>query len=144
MAPAADADLVIMGVGLAGLTLAARLARERSGPRVVLLEPRTAYRDDRSWWFWRPEQHDLSHLVSRRWKTWTFFRCGGLDRSAPSARAGLPVRSGQRLLRERAVRHCRFAARRPAPRGACRHGYSGFGRRSSGDQRGYAVGASGD
>ncbi|WP_146069326.1 lycopene cyclase family protein, partial [Cryobacterium sp. Y11] len=56
MPPAVDADLVILGAGLAGLTLAARLARERSGPRVVLLEPRTAYRDDRSWCFWRPEQ----------------------------------------------------------------------------------------
>ncbi|WP_104195416.1 lycopene cyclase family protein [Cryobacterium sp. M15] len=73
-----DADLVILGAGLAGLSLAARLARKRSGPRVVLLEPRTAYRDDRSWCFWRPEQHDLSHLVSRRWKTWTFSDAAGL------------------------------------------------------------------
>ena len=77
MIHAADADLVILGAGLAGLTLAARLARERSGPRVVLLEPRTAYQDDRSWCFWRPEQHDLSHLVSRRWKTWTFSDAAG-------------------------------------------------------------------
>jgi lycopene beta-cyclase len=44
----------------------------------VLLEPRTAYRDDRSWCFWRPEQHDLSHLVSRLWKTWTFSDAAGL------------------------------------------------------------------
>lgn len=73
-----DAPLVILGAGLAGLTLAARLARERSGPRVVVLEPRTAYQDDRSWCFWRPEQHDLSHLVSRRWKTWTFSDAAGL------------------------------------------------------------------
>ncbi|TFD69721.1 lycopene cyclase family protein [Cryobacterium ruanii] len=77
MIHAADADLVILGAGLAGLSLAARLARECSGPRVVLLEPRTAYRDDRSWCFWRPEQHDLSYLVSRRWKTWTFSDVGG-------------------------------------------------------------------
>ncbi|MBC7442879.1 MAG: NAD(P)-binding protein [Ramlibacter sp.] len=72
MTPAVDADLVILGGGLAGLTLAARLAREGSGRRIVVLEPRTAYQDDRSWCFWRPEQHDLSHLVSRSWKTWTF------------------------------------------------------------------------
>ena len=77
MIHAADADLVILGAGLAGLTLAARLARERSGPRVVLLEPRTAYQDDRSWCFWRPEQHDLSHLVSQRWKTWAFSDAAG-------------------------------------------------------------------
>jgi lycopene beta-cyclase len=77
MIHAADADLVILGAGLAGLTLAARLARESSGPRVVLVEPRTIYRDDRSWCFWRPEQHDLSHLVSRRWNTWTFSDAAG-------------------------------------------------------------------
>lgn len=78
MTPAVDADLVILGGGLAGLTLAARLARERSGLRVVVLEPRTAYQDDRSWCFWRPEEHDLSHLVSRSWKTWTFSDAAGL------------------------------------------------------------------
>jgi len=72
MTPSLDADLVVLGGGLAGLTLAARLARERCELRVVVLEPRTAYQDDRSWCFWRPEQHDLSHLVSRRWSTWTF------------------------------------------------------------------------
>lgn len=72
MTCAVDADLVILGGGLAGLTLAARLARERSGLRVVVLEPRTVYQDDRSWCFWRPEQNDLSHLVSHSWKTWTF------------------------------------------------------------------------
>ncbi|MBG6212873.1 MAG: NAD(P)-binding protein [Cryobacterium sp.] len=78
MTPAVDAPLVVLGAGLAGLTLAARLARERSGPRVVVLEPRTAYQDDRSWCFWRPEQHDLSHLVSQRWKTWTFSDAAGV------------------------------------------------------------------
>ena len=75
---AAHAPLVILGGGLAGLSLAARLARERRGPRVVLLESRTAYHDDRSWCFWRPERHDLSHLVSHRWKSWTFSDSDGL------------------------------------------------------------------
>lgn len=77
MTPAVDADLIILGGGLAGLTLAARLARERSGPRVIVLEPRTTYQDDRSWCFWRPEQHNLSHLVSHQWKTWTFSDAAG-------------------------------------------------------------------
>jgi lycopene beta-cyclase len=77
MSLTADADVVILGAGLAGLTLAARLARECSALRVVLVEPRTIYHDDRSWCFWRPEQHDLSHLVSRRWNTWTFSDAAG-------------------------------------------------------------------
>ncbi len=78
MSPTADVPLVVLGAGLAGLTLAARLARERSGPRVVVLEARSIYQDDRSWCFWRPEQHDLAHLVSRRWNTWTFSDAAGL------------------------------------------------------------------
>ena len=78
MTSAVHADLVILGGGLAGLTLAARLARERSGLQVVVLEPRTVYQDDRSWCFWRPDQHDLSHLVSHSWTTWTFSDAAGL------------------------------------------------------------------
>ncbi|MBG6056269.1 lycopene beta-cyclase [Salinibacterium sp. CAN_S4] len=67
-----DVDLVILGGGCAGLSLAARLADARTGLTVVVLEARTGYVDDRSWCFWRPEQHDLSHLVSKSWSSWTF------------------------------------------------------------------------
>ena len=68
----ADADLVILGAGCAGLSLAARLARSKSGLRVDIVEPRTDYEDDRSWCFWRPERHDLSDLVSHSWDGWRF------------------------------------------------------------------------
>lgn len=68
----ADADLVILGAGCAGLSLAARLARSPSGLRVDVVEPRTDYEDDRSWCFWRPERHDLSELVSHSWAGWRF------------------------------------------------------------------------
>ena len=77
MTPSLDADLVVLGGGLAGLTLAARLARACGELRVLVLEPRTDYQDDRSWCFWRPEQHDLAHLVSQRWTTWTFSDTAG-------------------------------------------------------------------
>ena len=68
----ADADLVILGAGCAGLSLAARLARSQSSLRVEIVEPRTHYEDDRSWCFWRPERHDLSDLVSHSWDSWRF------------------------------------------------------------------------
>lgn len=69
---APDADLVIIGAGCAGLSLAARLARERSGLTVTIIDPRTEYTDDRSWCFWRPARHDLSDLVSHSWDRWRF------------------------------------------------------------------------
>ena len=67
-----DADLVILGAGCAGLSLAAQLARSQSRLRVEIVEPRTHYEDDRSWCFWRPEHHDLSDLVSHSWDSWRF------------------------------------------------------------------------
>jgi len=67
-----DADVVILGAGCAGLSLASRLAQARTTLRVVLLDPRTNYRDDRSWCFWRPAQHDLTDLVSAHWAAWRF------------------------------------------------------------------------
>ena len=72
-----DVDLVILGGGCAGLSLASRLADARSPLRVVVLEARSGYVDDRSWCFWRPERHDLSHLVSKSWSSWTFAGADG-------------------------------------------------------------------
>lgn len=71
-----DADLIIIGGGCAGLSLASRLARARSGLSVRILEPRDHYTEDRSWCFWRPDIHDLSPLVSTRWSAWSFSRTG--------------------------------------------------------------------
>jgi lycopene beta-cyclase len=73
-----DAELVILGAGCAGLSLAARLARSARGAHpgaghdVIVVDPRTEYTDDRSWCFWRPERHDLADLVSHSWPGWRF------------------------------------------------------------------------
>jgi lycopene beta-cyclase len=74
---ATDADLVILGAGCAGLSLAARLARSKTRLRVEIVEPRTHYQDDRSWCFWRPERHDLADLVSHSWDSWRFSDASG-------------------------------------------------------------------
>jgi lycopene beta-cyclase len=62
------ADLVIIGGGCAGLSLGMRLA-EDPGPlkRVLILEGRSAYSNDRTWCFWRPDSHRFDALVSRSW-----------------------------------------------------------------------------
>jgi lycopene beta-cyclase len=63
-----DVDLVILGGGCAGLSLALRLA-EQPGQcrRVTVLESRPAYCNDRSWCFWREGPHRYEHLVKRSW-----------------------------------------------------------------------------
>ncbi|MDH4390934.1 MAG: FAD-dependent oxidoreductase [Aquabacterium sp.] len=65
---ATDMDLVVLGGGCAGLSLALRLA-ERPGlcRRVAVLEARPAYHHDRSWCFWRAGPHRFEPLVKRSW-----------------------------------------------------------------------------
>jgi lycopene beta-cyclase len=63
-----DADLLILGGGCAGLSLALRLA-ERSGPcrRVMVIESRPDYANDRAWCFWRLGPHRYEPLVKKTW-----------------------------------------------------------------------------
>lgn len=65
-------DLIILGAGCAGLSLAARLANGDGDLRVVVLDPRTAFDDDRSWSFWHHDHHALRDIVAHEWKGWTY------------------------------------------------------------------------
>ena len=61
-------DLLILGGGAAGLSLARRLAEQGAeAPRTLVLESRGAYVDDRTWCFWMHPSAQLTHLVRRRW-----------------------------------------------------------------------------
>jgi len=61
-------DLLILGGGCAGLSLARRLpALGQRCPATVVLESRTAYTDDRTWCFWSGPGAQLTHLVTHRW-----------------------------------------------------------------------------
>lgn len=76
MAP--DADIAILGGGCAGLSLAARLADAGArGPRVVVLEPRARYVDDRSWCFWSRASSPLARLASAACEAWSLSTAQG-------------------------------------------------------------------
>ena len=65
---ATDIDLLILGGGCAGLSLALRLAEQPGRcQRVTVVEARPAYQNDRSWCFWRTGPHRYEHLVKRSW-----------------------------------------------------------------------------
>jgi lycopene beta-cyclase len=66
---ATDYDLIILGGGCAGLSLATGLAAHGSrGPRVLIVEARTQYANDRTWCFWEPASTALAPLVSHSWQ----------------------------------------------------------------------------
>ena len=75
MVATVDADALIIGGGCAGLSLAVHVveAARRAGracPRVVVVEPRTAYTRDRTWCGWRMIDHPFAAAVSQRWTRW--------------------------------------------------------------------------
>jgi lycopene beta-cyclase len=65
---ASDVDVLILGAGCAGLSLAMRLAQmgERC-PRTHIVERRTEFHNDRTWCFWGTENAQLRSLASKQW-----------------------------------------------------------------------------
>lgn len=88
MSPDSVVDLAILGGGCAGLSLASELAAYQSNRSVVVIEPRQAYVDDRSWCFWGVEPPNSQPPdqapppVSHRWPRWAF----GLAHQPPQLR----------------------------------------------------------
>jgi lycopene beta-cyclase len=67
-----DADLIILGGGCAGLSLARNMAASRTNMRTLILEAREKYSNDRTWCFWERPQHANAHLVRHQWAAWQF------------------------------------------------------------------------
>jgi lycopene beta-cyclase len=67
-----NADLVILGGGCAGLSLAMQLA-ELGGkaPRTLVLESRHEYVNDRTWCFWGHPDAAMSGLASHQWNAFS-------------------------------------------------------------------------
>ncbi len=65
-----DADLIILGGGCAGLSLASHLALRQNPPRVIIVEPRATYTEDRTWCGWRTAPHLFDDCVLTQFKQW--------------------------------------------------------------------------
>lgn len=73
-----DTDVLILGGGCAGLSLAAALAQRAPHLHVHVLEPRPSYARDRTWCFWNTEPHPFTAGVTHSWAEWRV-RHAGLD-----------------------------------------------------------------
>ena len=64
-------DIVIVGGGLGGLSLAAELAApEFASLSVLVLEKRSQYVRDRTWSYWADTPHRYSYLERHQWHQW--------------------------------------------------------------------------
>lgn len=83
-----DADVLIVGAGCAGLSLAWHLVeRGLGGRRLLLVDPRTEYGRDRTWCFWNVVEHPFEDLVTKRWSRWRVRHDGPwVERSADGLR----------------------------------------------------------
>lgn len=62
-------DIIIVGGGCAGLSLAMRLAKlGEDCPRVAIIERRDSYVHDRTWSYWATESAQLTNLAKSDWK----------------------------------------------------------------------------
>jgi len=74
-----DADLIVLGGGCAGLSLAERLAESpERRHRTLVIEARSAYVTDRTWCFWRTAPHRHDAVIE---KTWTRLQLRSAGRS---------------------------------------------------------------
>ena len=77
-------DIVILGAGCAGLSLAYHLLERGVDRSIVLLDPRTSYERDRTWCFFTGRPHPFEALTSHRWSRWRVRDRRWIERSAPS------------------------------------------------------------
>jgi len=63
-------DLVILGGGCAGLSLASRLSEfGKDSPKVLIIEQRKSYSNDRTWCFWNIANPKYQSLANHAWST---------------------------------------------------------------------------
>lgn len=66
---ALDVDLVILGGGCSGLSLAWRLSElAQACPKTLIVEQRTAYSNDRTWCFWDSGDSRTAALIEQQWR----------------------------------------------------------------------------
>ncbi|MEI6626616.1 MAG: lycopene cyclase family protein [Thermoleophilia bacterium] len=66
------ASNLILGAGLAGLSLADALLRQGVRSPIVIADAREDFTNDRTWGFWDVHPHPYRGLVEQRWSEWSF------------------------------------------------------------------------
>ena len=84
--PSETIDVVVLGVGCAGLSTAVALADAGVPGRIVLVDPREDFRDDRTWCFWGVEETAFTATAVASLTSWSIRTSRTVVRSSlPSA-----------------------------------------------------------
>lgn len=67
---------VILGAGCAGLSLCYYLLERGFRERILILDKKPAFEDDRTWCFWDVEPTPFTHLAVHRWNSWSLHAGG--------------------------------------------------------------------
>ena len=65
-----EREIIILGGGCAGLSLAARLVQQSPDIALTVVEPRTRYEEDRTWCGWSLSPHFFSDCIVFQWSQW--------------------------------------------------------------------------
>ena len=68
-----DFDYVIIGGGCAGLSLAYELQinKKLENKTLAIIEPRSEYKKDKTWSFWKVFAHNFDDCVKKNWKNFS-------------------------------------------------------------------------
>lgn len=76
-----DVELLILGGGCAGLSLAVQLAQcGRHAPSTLILEQRSFYENDRTWCFWGDATTPFAQQAAHQWPTFMVTHAGQTQR----------------------------------------------------------------
>lgn len=107
-----DPHVIVLGGGMAGLSLACALAtaedpeqsRQQTRQRTLVIEPRTAYSQDKTWCYWQQGTTPFDAAITHRWQHWTVSHAGQTHTctatTAPYVRvdSGLFYRIAQQII----------------------------------------------
>lgn len=63
-------DVIIIGGGCSGLSLAIHIAKQEPHKKILILESRREYQYDKIWSFWDVEAHPYKNQIQHRWSHW--------------------------------------------------------------------------
>ena len=61
-------DIAIIGAGCAGLSLAYQISKNKKiKKKIVILDNKSGFKKDRTWSFWKVEEHDFEDCLEKEW-----------------------------------------------------------------------------